>query len=128
MCPTHSATRRLACTAACVVAAATLGGCSPAAVVGPRHPLRLVLTEYRMNPDVIRVSAGPLTIVVRNLGRLNHNLAVIQNQQVQAETKPLAPGARTELVVDLVPGTYVMDSTLFSDRALGLYGTLIVVR
>jgi len=106
--------------------AAGLSGCGHTAAVGPQRVLRVVLTEYRMNPGRVRVSAGPLTIVVRNLGRLNHNFAVLHDEQIQAETKPLATGQRTELIIYLTPGTYVMGSTLFSDRALGLYGTLIV--
>jgi predicted component of type VI protein secretion system len=117
--------------AACAVLAALalgggLSGCGHTLRVGPQRLLRVVLTEYRMNPGRAQVSAGPVTIVVRNLGRLNHNFAVLHNEQIQAETKPLSTGQRTELIIYLTPGTYVMGSTLFSDRALGLYGTLIV--
>jgi hypothetical protein len=109
-----------------LVLAAGLAGCGHTVAVGPQRLLRVVLTEYRMNPGRVRVSAGPLTIVVRNLGRMNHNFAVLHNEQIQAETKPLSTGQRTELIIYLTPGTYVMGSTLFSDRALGLYGTLVV--
>jgi plastocyanin len=122
----RSVPRLLTAACAMLLGAAALSGCSHTLTVGPAHMVRMVLTEYRMNPDRIQVSPGPLTIVVRNLGRLNHNLAVIQNQQPVAETKPMAPGVRMEVTVYLAPGTYDLASTLFSDQALGLYGTLIV--
>lgn len=121
------ATLHVACAVLVSLAlAGAVSACGHTVVVGPQRVVRVVLTEYRMNPGRVRVSAGPLTIVVRNLGRLNHNFAVLHNEQIQAETKPLATGQRTELIIYLTPGTYVMGSTLFSDRALGLYGTLIV--
>ena len=101
-------------------------GCSRTVAVGSGQVLHMALTEYRLNPDRVRVPAGELTIVVRNLGKLTHNLALSRNNQTQVQTKPIPPGSRAQLTVILTPGTYVLDSSLFSDQALGLYGTLIV--
>jgi plastocyanin len=117
---------KLAPAAALVLVAAALGACSHTAELGSGRVLRVVMTDYHMNPGRIRVQAGELTIVVRNLGRLTHNFVLLRGNQAQVQTTPIAPGSRAQLTVILTPGTYVVDSSLFSDRAVGLYGTLIV--
>lgn len=111
---------------ALLLVAAGLVGCAHTADLGRGHLLRIAVTEWRMNPDRIRVRPGELTILVRNVGRLTHNLVVARDEQPQAHTTPIPPGARRQMTVILTPGTYTLNSSLFSDRALGLYGTLIV--
>jgi Cupredoxin-like domain len=111
---------------ALVMMVSLAAGCSRTVAVGSGQVLHVALTEYRLSPDRVRVPAGELTIVVRNLGRLTHNLALSRNTKTQVQTKPIPPGSRAQLTVILTPGTYVLNSTLFSDQALGLYGTLIV--
>ena len=101
-------------------------GCGHTTVVGSDRTLQLALSEYRLNPQSVRVKSGPVTIVVHNYGRLTHNLVISQNGQWAGATKPLAPGQSTELSVTLPPGTYLMSSTILSDEALGEYGTLTV--
>jgi len=86
----------------------------------------VALTEYRVMPQSIRASSGQLTILVRNDGRLTHNLVVSSNGQPVGSTPPIAPGASTSVAVDLVPGKYVMSSTILGDQALGEYGTLTI--
>jgi plastocyanin len=112
----------------CVLAALAVcpAGCAHTANLGHVRVLRFAVTEYRMNPQSARVTAGRLTIVVRNVGRLTHNFVISKADQVQAQTTPVPPGTRTQLTVILTPGTYQINSSLFSDQALGLYGTLIV--
>ncbi len=109
-------------------AAVALPGCSNTVTVGSSRTIRVALTEYRVVPQSIRSSAGELTLLVENDGRLAHTLAVSRGGNTLGQTAPLQPGASTSLTLSLSPGSYLMTSTLFSDRALGLYGTLTVVR
>jgi hypothetical protein len=106
----------------------TLAACGHTAKVGRDRIVRVAVTEYRVVPQSIHAKAGQLTLVVENDGRLAHTLAISRHGNVLGQTMPLQPGATAPLTVDLRPGSYLMTSTLFSDQALGLYGTLTVVR
>lgn len=119
-------TRLLLLGGTCLCLAAPISGCGQTENLGRIRLLRFAVTEYRLNPPRVSVFTGDLTIVVRNVGRLTHNFVISRGNQVQAQTKPLPPGSRTQLTVFLAPGTYQLDSSLFSDQALGLDGTLIV--
>jgi hypothetical protein len=105
-----------------------LSGCGSSAHVGANRSLEIGLSEYRVTPQRVQARAGQLSLLVRNLGRLSHNLTLSADGQSLATTKPIAPGQSAWLFVDLAPGTYSMASTMFSDQALGQYGTLVVVR
>jgi hypothetical protein len=106
--------------------AATLAGCSQTVHVGSGRMLRLALSEYRVTPQSVLAEPGQLTLVVANDGRLTHNLAITRGGKVISQTPPIPPGESMDLIVYLGRGSYVMTSTLFSDRALGEYGTLNV--
>jgi plastocyanin len=114
---------KLALLAAC---ASLLLGCSHAQVVGSSHTLHLAVSEYRLSPQDVHASAGDLTIYVRNDGRLTHNLVISHDGQPAASTQPIRPGQTAALTMYLLPGTYSMASTLFSDQVLGAFGTLKV--
>jgi hypothetical protein len=90
--------------------------------------VRILVTEYRLVPQSIRVPAGELTIYVRNDGRLTHNLSVSRGARTAGETQPIRPRQTAQLTVTLTPGRYFMSSTILSDRDLGIYGTLTVTR
>jgi len=104
----------------------TISGCSHTTVVGAGRTLQIALSEYRVNPQSVSATAGELTIVVHNYGRVAHNLAVTRGGQTTGVTSPILPGASAELSLDLAPGHYLMTSTLFSDQILGQYGSLTV--
>jgi plastocyanin len=103
-----------------------LSGCGHTQQVGADRTLSVGLTEYRLNPQSAHVGAGTLTLLVRNYGRLTHNLVISMNGQATASTRPLAPGQSTTLTVSLTAGSYQMASTILSDQALGEYGTITV--
>jgi plastocyanin len=105
---------------------ATLAGCGQTRVVGVDRNLHVAISEYRLNPDSARVSAGVVTIVVRNYGRLAHNLVVAEGSQTTGSIKPLFPGQATTLSLNLAPGSYSMYSSMRGDQVLGTYGTLTV--
>jgi hypothetical protein len=105
-----------------------LGGCGSTAHVAANRSAEIGLTEYRVTPQRLQAHAGMLSLYVRNLGRLTHNLSLRADGKSLASTKPIPPGTSAWLFVDVAPGSYTMASTLFSDQALGEYGTLVVVR
>jgi plastocyanin len=113
---------------AIAVAAAGLlaTACGSAVHVGRGRTLEVALSEYRVNPSAASISAGSLTFVVRNYGRLTHNLVIAQNGHPQAATPSLAPGSEATIVLYLRPGTYTMASSILSDAGLGERGTLTV--
>lgn len=106
--------------------AAAVAACSHGVAVGANRTVRIALSEYRVIPQSVRARPGQLVLVVENHGRLAHDLAVSAHGQILAQTPPLLPGATAVLSLALGPGNYLMSSTLFSDQALGAYGTLNV--
>jgi hypothetical protein len=122
----RAANRLLLAGAASVALLAVAGGCSHTSAVGPSRTLHLALTEYRVVPQSVVAEPGDLTLIVDNDGRLTHNLTITIGGTVVGETPPIMPGASSELLLNLSRGTYLMASTMFSDQALGAYGTLRV--
>jgi plastocyanin len=95
------------------------------------------LDEYRVLPEHIQVTAGPVTITARNVGRLTHNLVVVQfnrplgneqEKQYGQPTKTLFPGETASTTVDLKPGKYRLICTISNHDNLGQYAELKVVR
>jgi plastocyanin len=103
-----------------------LAGCGYTQVVGPDRTVGVAITEYRIDPQSVSVSAGSLTIVVHNYGRLTHDLALIRDGDRLVATQPIQPGQSAELTAVVARGKYTMASTIMSDQALGMYGTLTV--
>ncbi|HLY50404.1 MAG TPA: cupredoxin domain-containing protein [Solirubrobacteraceae bacterium] len=124
----RAVSRLLILGAASLALATTLTACGHTTTVGASRIVRIAVTEYRVVPQSIRARAGRLTLVVENDGRLAHTLAISRHGNILGQTMPLAPGTTAPLTLSLGPGSYLMSSTLFSDQALGLYGTLTVVR
>lgn len=113
--------------AALVAALATAAGCGePDAVAVDRGPLRLTLSEYRIVPQVVRVPAGRVELVVRNGGTMAHRLQIRTADRSRAlgSSPPLRPGQSARLVVDLPPGTYVSTCPLDRHHTLGEHGTI----
>jgi uncharacterized cupredoxin-like copper-binding protein len=94
--------------------------------VGQNRTLNLALSEYRINPRASTVSAGVLTLVVRNYGRLTHNLVIAENGHQEGATSSIAPGGEATLVVVLNPGRYTLSSSILQDADLGARATLTV--
>ena len=116
---------RLATLAAALIGVA---GCGHTTTVPAGRAVELALSEYRITPQDVRTPAGEVDILIRNYGRLAHNLVVTTAGHQLAITKPIAPGQSAWLFLELAPGRYVMASSLFNDEALGEYGTLVATR
>ena len=124
--PPRLASRLLLTGVASAALAAVAAGCSHTVAVGGARTLRLAVTEYRVVPQRVLAEPGQLTLIVANDGRVTHNLAITAAGKVLDQTPPIPPGQSSELIVYLAKGSYVITSTLFSDQALGTYGTLKV--
>jgi uncharacterized cupredoxin-like copper-binding protein len=98
--------------------------------------LHVTLDEYRIRPENIEVTAGPIHLEATNAGRLTHNLAVESFDHEEGEeptlygrTKTLHPGEHgSELApITLKPGKYRLTCTIGNHDDLGQYGELKVV-
>jgi len=120
------------------VLAGVLGGCGDDAVFRTDRPiLRVTLDEYRIVPQNVVLRPGRTKVVVRNTGRLTHNL-VIQIPE-GPDGKPIEiPGGRVGTMqpgetgepvkVALAPGEYRLVCTIANHDDLGQYGKLEVKR
>jgi hypothetical protein len=111
-----------------LAAALLVTACGHTEVVGSDRTVEIQLSEYRLQPQNIRVSRGLLTIIVHNHGLLDHNLSLFQNGQTVDSINPIGPGETSQMTLILSPGTYSMASTVLSDQSLGAYGTLTVTK
>lgn len=125
-------------TIAVLVASATaLGGCGDGKLYKTDRPiLRISLDEYRIVPQNIQARPGRIKIVVRNVGKLTHNL-VIQYPAKHPGDNPIeVPGGRVKsmqpgevaepIKITLKPGTYRLVCTIANHDDLGQYGKLVI--
>jgi uncharacterized cupredoxin-like copper-binding protein len=129
--------RNLSTTAAlALLCAAALGGCggSPDFVTDRDGTLQITLSEYRLQPENIRVRPGRLHIVARNRGQLTHNLEVQSLNRDPGEppysfgrTDTAHPGETVTRSLDLRPGKYRLVCTIANHDDLGQFGELQVV-
>jgi plastocyanin len=100
------------------------------------HRVAVRLDEYRIVPERIEVRAGRITFVARNMGRLTHNLAVVQFERPKSGEQELQYGDRTKTLfprqtgstsVTLKPGKYRLVCTIANHDNLGQYAELKVV-
>jgi hypothetical protein len=127
---------RLTTTAAALATAAlVLGGCGRNGPFRTDRPqVKLTVDEYRIVPQDIIVKPGRMKFVVRNTGRLTHNL-VIEVPPKNADGKPvlvdrtatMQPGQTADPIkVTLQPGEYRLVCTIANHDDLGQFGTLEV--
>jgi Cupredoxin-like domain len=101
-------------------------GCGePAAVAVHATPLRLTLSDYRIDPQAVRVPAGRVAIVVRNAGTMVHRLRILSGDRTLATAPPLRPGQSARLVVALPRGDYADDCGIAQHDTLGEHGTIL---
>ena len=111
-----------------------LAGCAdaPTATLETRT-LRIVADEYSLTPQEVSVPAGRLTLVLRNRGRLHHNVHVRVPREEPGEqaqdlggTDTAPRGETVRETLDLRPGTYELVCTNHNHDDLGERGTLTV--
>ncbi len=110
-------------------------GCGSEPVEIEGNTLRLRLDEYRILPQDFRVERGRLRIVATNVGRLTHNVKIVQENPEDREAPPTEiggtrtaqPGESVPVTfTDLEPGEYRLACTIANHDDLGQYGTLVV--
>ena len=131
------ARRRALLCAVLALCATAVFGCGRDAPYVPAsgRTVDLRLDEYRVLPQRVTVPAGRVRIVGRNVGRLTHNVAVVQFRRPQGDeeqrqygrTPTAHPGDVVETTVTLRPGRYRLACTIANHDNLGQYGELKVV-
>jgi plastocyanin len=112
-----------------------LAGCGdPPVVPVENRTIGLKLDEYRILPQRVSAPAGPLRLIVRNIGILTHNVAIETIPKVGSKDDPerivltstVHPGERTEVSFTIEPGTYQLVCTIGNHDDLGQTGRLYV--
>jgi hypothetical protein len=112
-----------------------LAGCgSTKEVVSTDSTVRIRVDEYRLRPQKVRVMGPRVKIVLKDSGRLTHNLKVFSTTEVDVEDNPILlggtntahPGETVTGVVRLKPGRYRLACTIANHDDLGEHGILIV--
>jgi plastocyanin len=116
--------------------AAVLAGCGSDAPYVPAsgRAVSLRLDEYRVLPQRVTVPAGRVRIIARNVGRLTHNVAIVQfdrplgedEEKQYARTPTAHPGEVVRATANLKPGKYRLVCTIANHDNLGQYGELKV--
>jgi hypothetical protein len=116
--------------------AAVLAGCGSDAPYVPAsgRAVSLRLDEYRVLPQRVTVPAGRVRIIARNVGRLTHNVAIVQfdrplgedEEKQYARTPTAHPGEVVRATANLKPGKYRLVYTIANHDNLGQYGELKV--
>ena len=140
MSPARATMFAVAALVALGTAVALLGGCGDdsKAVVDRDATLRLRVDEYRILPENIRTRAGRVHLVVHNIGRLTHNVAVETFSDSPETDSPVELGRTAtshpgETVtedgrISLKPGKYRLVCTIGNHDDLGQYATLVVTK
>jgi hypothetical protein len=122
---------------AAVGAAALAAGCGePAAVAISGSTLRVKLDEFRIQPQNVRMHAGPIHLVAVDTGRLTHNLVIESitsdptKVKIYGRTDTAHPGqtVREQAPIVLKPGRYRLACTISNHDNLGQYGTLVITK
>ncbi len=120
--------------AALAAAALALPGCGGGESLSTNRPIvRIALDEYRIVPQDIAVRPGRIKFVVRNTGRLTHNLVIQLPEGAGGQpllvdrVATMQPGQAAEPIkVTLSPGEYRLVCTIANHDDLGQFGTLTV--
>ena len=104
--------------------------------------IKVVLTEWKLVPSVVRVSPGRTTFVVRNMGKIPHELVVLRSGRhhhllpmtggqasetgLAGEIEEFRPGETRRLTLTLAPGRYVLLCNLPGHYRAGQYAALRV--
>src|SRR4051794_27963793 len=128
--------RRATLLALVALAAVALSGCGgdPPYVPASGRAVSLRLDEYRVLPQRVTVPAGRVRIIARNVGRLTHNIAVVQfdrplgedEEKQYARTPTAHPGEAVGTSVTLKPGNSRLVCTIATHDTPGQYGELKV--
>jgi Cupredoxin-like domain len=118
--------RVLACTLLFVVTHAPRCGAQTAETAGT---IEIHLTEWTVDASTARLSAGPVSIHVSNVGKMPH-VFEIEGQSLERRTRVLQPGQSETVSLSLTAGEYTLYCPVGngSHKHLGMLSRLTVVR
>ena len=95
------------------------------AAVAAGKPVAVTENEFHVILASKTVPAGTYTFVVKNAGKIQHDLAV-QGGAVNAKTPLINPGSTAKVTVKLPAGTYTLYCTVPGHKAAGMVAKLTV--
>lgn len=81
--------------------------------------------EFKITLSTTKVKAGKVTFAVRDVGKLQHDLA-IKGPGASGKTSLISAGGHASLTVTLKKGTYVLWCTVPGHKQLGMVAKLTV--
>ena len=112
--------------AAALVTGVLATGCGAARHVSHNGTLDVSVSEWRVTPGAVDAQPGSMLILVRNTGRLAHNLVLSRDGVRVAATPPILPGQTADLSATVQRGDYQLYSSMVDDQATGVSGSLHV--
>ena len=113
--------------AAALAALLALSACGSApSAHDPDGVVELTIRDFRLRPQIVRAPGGDLTVIVRNEGRLPHNLRIRGAGGTRVKVRSLLPGDSAARVIRLPKGDWRMFCSIANHEELGLYGTLVL--
>jgi uncharacterized cupredoxin-like copper-binding protein len=96
-----------------------------ATATGAAKTVQVQEKEFKILPAAITVAHGSVTFVVKNIGKIQHDLA-ISGPKVTGPKKTalIKPGGTAKLVVTLGKGVYTLFCTVPGHRQLGMKATV----
>jgi len=79
--------------------------------------------EWKVIPATSTVAHGAIAFAVKNVGKIQHDLAI---QGSSSKTALISPGQSATLTVTLKPGTYTLYCSVPGHRQLGMVAKLTV--
>jgi plastocyanin len=110
---------------AALVAVPGCGGGDPPARE-PDRRVAMVLDDFSLTPQRVRMPAGEARFDLVNEGRIGHNFHVVGGSGEPVAVTTLLPGDRETATARLKHGDYRMLCTVSNHEELGMYGTLVV--
>jgi plastocyanin len=107
------------------IAIAGCGGDDPP-VREPDRRVAIVLDDFSLTPQRVRMPAGEATFELSNEGRIGHNFHIVGRTGEPVAVTTLLPGDRESATARLRRGDYRMLCTVSNHEELGMYGTLVV--
>jgi len=105
----------------------------PAEEPAPEAPaarvVDMAMSDFKLEPATLSLPSGPVSFAIRNVGVIDHNLAIENSQrQILATSASFPAGRSGTFDLTLLPGNYTMVCTLPAHREAGMIGTLTVTQ
>jgi plastocyanin len=137
--PTRPGADEASATASPAAAAGTAGARAARRVDPRRDGLQIGFGEFAITLEAGEIRPGPVTLVIRNGGRLVHGFELkiedrgdnsgpgsSDEDGLEIETRRFAPGETLRISADLPPGVYEVECFVAEHDDMGMRATLVV--